>query len=112
MATLSVRCALSWVAMSPRSLPSPPDLGKSQIHCFIVAVVTTGRDWPDGAKGPAKRKVVMLTAEDNMAHTKRPRLFAAGADLEQVQILNWIRKDNKDRMFLLQEDLDVLEEIL
>jgi hypothetical protein len=39
-------------------LTGPPDLGKSQIHCFIVAVVTTGRDWPDGAKGPAKRKVV------------------------------------------------------
>jgi hypothetical protein len=54
----------------------------------------------------------MLTAEDNMAHTMRPRLFAAGADLEQVQILNWIRKDNKDRMFLLQEDIDILEEIL
>jgi hypothetical protein len=54
----------------------------------------------------------MLTAEDNSAHTMRPRLFAAGADLERVMILNRIHKDNKERMFLLQEDIDVLEEIL
>jgi hypothetical protein len=93
-------------------LTGAPDLGKSQLHCFMVATVTTGRDWPDGAKGPARRKVVMLTAEDNNAHTMRPRLFAAGADLDRVFILNRIHKDNKDRTFLLQEDLDVLEEIL
>jgi DNA polymerase len=93
-------------------LTGPPDIGKSQVHCSYVAHMTTGRDWPDGAKGPPPRHVVMLTAEDNTAHTVCPRLLAAGADLNRVLILNKIRKDNKNRMFLLQEDLDILEQIL
>jgi hypothetical protein len=93
-------------------LTGAPDLGKSQVHCFMVAKATTGQDWPDGAKGPARIKAVMLTAEDHNAHTMRPRLYAAGADLDRVMILNCIREDDKERMFLLQEDLDVLAEIL
>jgi hypothetical protein len=74
--------------------------------------MTTGRKWPDKAKGPPACDVVMLTAEDNQAHTVIPRLTAAGADLHRVLILNKIRKDNRNRMFMLQEDLDVLEDIL
>jgi hypothetical protein len=93
-------------------LTGVPDIGKSQVHCSYIAHMTTGRDWPDKAKGPPARDVIMLTAEDNMAHTVCPRLAAAGADLERVLILNKIRKDNRDRMFLLQEDLDVLARIL
>jgi hypothetical protein len=89
-----------------------PDIGKSQIHCFYIAYMTTGRNWPNGAKGPRACDVIMLTAEDNTAHTVCPRLAAAGADLDRVSILNKIRKDNKNRMFMLQEDLDVLEDIL
>jgi hypothetical protein len=54
----------------------------------------------------------MLTAEDNTAHTVCPRLTAAGADLDRVLILNKIRKDNRNRMFMLAEDLDVLADIL
>jgi hypothetical protein len=93
-------------------LTGVPDIGKSQVHCDLVARVTSGRDWPDGAKGSPPSDVIMLTAEDNTAHTVCPRLAAAGADLDRVHILNKIRKDNRNRMFLLQEDLDVLEHIL
>jgi hypothetical protein len=93
-------------------LTGQPDIGKSQVHCSYVAHMTTGRDWPDKTKGPPVCDVVMLTAEDNMAHTLCPRLAAAGANLDRVLILNKIRKDNRDRMFLLQEDLDVLGRIL
>jgi hypothetical protein len=93
-------------------LTGVPDIGKSQIHCSYIAIVTAGRDWPDKAKGSSPCDVVMLTAEDNAAHTVCPRLAAAGANLDRVHILNKIRKDNRSRMFLLQEDLDVLEHIL
>src|SRR5207244_5858339 len=41
-----------------------------------------------------------------------PRLRAAGADLERVHILKRIRKDNKDRMFLLSEDIEMLAKII
>jgi hypothetical protein len=93
-------------------ISGPPDLGKSQIHCFMIAVVTTGGKWPDGTPCPLKGKVAMLTAEDNMADTLHPRLTAAGADLNKVLVRNRIHKDSKDRAFLLQEDIDILEEIL
>jgi hypothetical protein len=93
-------------------LTGVPDIGKSQVHCSYIAHMTTGRDWPDRTPGPPICDVVMLTAEDNTAHTVCPRLVAAGADLERVHILNRIHVDKKNRMFLLQEDLDVLEHIL
>jgi hypothetical protein len=93
-------------------LTGVPDIGKSQIHCDLIARLTTGRAWPDGATGAPTGDVVMLTAEDNAGHTVCPRLAAAGADLDRVLILNKIRKDGRSRMFLLQEDLDVLADIL
>jgi hypothetical protein len=93
-------------------LTGVPDIGKSQIHNSYAAHMTTGRAWPNGAKGPPVCDVIMLTAEDNTAHTVCPRLAAAGANLDRIHILNKICKDNRNRMFLLQEDLDVLEHIL
>ncbi len=86
-----------------------PDIGKSQVHCQYVACITTGRDWPDGTANTGRGNVIMLTAEDNTAQILVPRLMAAGADLERVLILQRIRKDNKNRMFLLSEDLEELE---
>jgi hypothetical protein len=51
----------------------------------------------------------MLTAEDCLDQTIVPRLIAAGADRDRVHILKKIRKDNRERMFLLHEDLEELE---
>jgi hypothetical protein len=39
-------------------------------------------------------------------------LIAAGADRDRVLILKKIRKDNKERMFLLSEDIEELERII
>src|SRR6266536_292872 len=86
-----------------------PDIGKSQVHCQYVACITTGRGWPDGTANTGRGNVIMLTAEDNTAQILVPRLMAAGADLERVLILQRIRTDNKNRMFLLSEDLEELE---
>ena len=78
-----------------------PGMGKSQVHCQFVASVTTGRAWPDGTNGIPARNVIMLTAEDSLDQIIIPRLIAAKADLDRVHILKKIRKDDKDRMFLL-----------
>jgi putative DNA primase/helicase len=85
-----------------------PGMGKSQVHCQFVACVTTGRPWPDGTNGRPARNVIMLTAEDCVNQIIVPRLVAAKADLERVHIFKKIRKDNKDRMFLLSEDMEIL----
>jgi DNA polymerase len=89
-----------------------PGLGKSQLQCQFVANITTGRVWPNGENGHAPANVVMATAEDCLDQILIPRLMAAGANLERVHILRAIRKDKRDRMFLLSEDLDALEQLI
>ena len=89
-------------------LTGMPGMGKSQVHCQIVANVTTGRPWPDGTEGTQVGSVIMLTAEDCLDQIIVPRLIAAKADLDRVHILKNIRKDDKDRMFLLTDDIEIL----
>jgi len=94
---------------SQELLTGIPGTGKSQIHCALVAATTTGGLWPDGSNGVPAGNVIMLTAEDCLDQTIIPRLIAAGANRDRVFILRKIRKDNKERMFLLNEDLEELE---
>jgi DNA polymerase I-like protein with 3'-5' exonuclease and polymerase domains len=94
---------------SQELLTGVPGGGKSQIHCALVAAATTGGMWPDGGNGIPPGNVIMLTAEDCLDQTIVPRLIAAGADRARVHILKKIRKDNKERMFLLSEDIEQLE---
>lgn len=87
-----------------------PGVGKSQVQCSLAASVTNRQAWPDGtASDPAS--VVMLTGEDALDQELIPRLLAAGADLNRIHILRCIRQD-KDRQFLLGEDLDMLEKVV
>jgi DNA polymerase bacteriophage-type len=97
---------------SQELLTGIPGNGKSQIHCTFAALVSTGDAWPDGCNGAPPGNVIMLTAEDCLDQTMVPRLIAAGADRNRVFILKKIRKDNKERMFLLGEDLEELERMI
>jgi hypothetical protein len=83
-------------------------LGKSQSQCSFVACATTRKPWPDGTAGTGPVNVIMVTAEDTLDQDVRPRLVAAGADLNRVFILKKIKRDNKHRMFLLGEDIETL----
>jgi DNA polymerase len=89
-----------------------PGAGKSQVHCAMIASITTGRPWPDGPNAVPAGNIIMLAAEDCLDQTIIPRLIAAGADRDRVFILKKIRKDDKNRMFLLAEDLEVLELVI
>jgi putative DNA primase/helicase len=93
-------------------LAGMPTVGKSQVQCQYVACATTGRDWPDGAPGISPCRVIMLTAEDNTDDTLVPRLIAAGADLTRVRELKAIRRNGREELFLLGEDLAVLEQLI
>jgi putative DNA primase/helicase len=50
----------------------------------------------------------MLTAEDDPEDTLVPRLVAAGADLNQVEILKMVRDKGKSRKFSLEADMETL----
>jgi hypothetical protein len=86
-----------------------PGLGKSLMHCSMVACVTARLPWPNGAPANDPMNVVMLTAEDSLDQELVPRLVAAGANLSRVHIFKHIKRDKMLRGFLLAEDLNQLE---
>jgi RecA-family ATPase len=70
-------------------LDGDPGLGKSAVTLDLAARVSAGLDLPDGGRcGPAG--VVLLSAEDGLADTIRPRLDAAGADTERIVALSTV----------------------
>lgn len=92
-----------------------PGLGKSFLTLDMASRVSTGAGWPDR---PSERitpgGVVLLSAEDAIADTIRPRLDAAGADVARIVALEAIRSvgDNgreSARAFDLSRDLPALE---
>ncbi len=63
-----------------------PGVGKSTLVLDFAARVSTGRGWPDGS--PCEPgSVLLLSREDDPHDTLRPRLEAAGADLDAVHLL-------------------------
>ncbi len=64
-------------------LEGDPGLGKSWLTCAMAAGVSCGRGLP-GAGIYEAGNVLMLSAEDGLADTLRPRLDAVGADVSRV----------------------------
>jgi hypothetical protein len=60
-------------------LDGDPGLGKSTILCEWAARITRGQALPGGKPG-APRDVIILSAEDDLHDTIRPRIDAAGGD--------------------------------
>jgi putative DNA primase/helicase len=87
-----------------------PDEGKGQVFCDMAARVTQGWDWPCGEGKAPKGNVILLTAEDDINDTIVPRLVSAGADLDRVEIVKMVRASEKERMFSLVTDLDLLRD--
>ena len=89
-----------------------PGLGKSFITLDLAARVSSGRFWPDLPLVPnPSGGVVLLSAEDDLADTIRPRLDAAGADPSRVVAIQAVRrtKGGREEYFSLDEDLPALE---
>lgn len=78
-----------WVG-KPTLLVGDPGLSKSTMVCDVVARVTRHREWPCSGGKTIDGDVLMLSAEDEVADTLRPRLEAAGADLNRVHFLESI----------------------
>ena len=64
-----------------------PGVGKSWATCAIAAAVSRGYGLPEGLGGEA-RTVLMLSAEDGLGDTIRPRLETLGADLSNIILRN------------------------
>lgn len=65
-------------------LDGDPGTGKSMIAIDIAARLSRGGNWPDGTSVGGVFKTLLLDAEDDPDDTLRPRLIAAGGDLNHV----------------------------
>ncbi|MGH9045341.1 MAG: AAA family ATPase [Acidimicrobiales bacterium] len=110
-----------WPGRIPRGkltiLEGDPKVGKSTLMLDIAARVTTGTPFPDGHR-PAAGVVLILTAEDGLADTVRPRLDAADAAAERViawesvAVLDDEGLPNGMRPPSIPRDLDSLEALI
>ena len=95
-----------------------PGLGKSFLTIYLASIVSAGGVWADSSHGMNELagEVILLNAEDDIADTIRPRLDAAGADVDRVHCLEgvrWVDDEGvtKIRSFTL-DDLPNLEDAL
>lgn len=72
------------------TLDGDPSLGKSTLSLAFAAIVTTGGTWPDNSPCNYPGDVILLSAEDGLADTVRPRLDAAGADVTRVHAVQGV----------------------
>ena len=91
-----------------------PGLGKSWVTLDLAARVSRGWRLPPHA-GPEQvaepADVIILNDEDDSATTIRPRLEAAGADLERVHFVDAVAAGDDDSPVFLPQDLDLIEQV-
>ena len=100
----------SWLPLEALAvLDGDPGLGKSTLTLDLAARVSRGWAMPPGG-GPAADPagVVLLSAEDSLKHTIRPRLEVAGADLTRVHHFDAVRQGEAERAPVLPWDMDLL----
>ena len=102
-------------------LDGDPSLGKSVITMDLAARVTTGRAFPDGDVGHVGDVdhldhvdhlggVVIISAEDGLADTIRPRLDAAGADTSKIVAISTVPdRDGNERTISIPQDITTIE---
>lgn len=87
-----------------------PGLGKSLLTAFLAAKVSTGGSWPNNDGVSPSGAVIMLSCEDDVADTIRPRLEAAGANINVVHVIEAVKTgEGQSRGFNITADLAKLE---
>jgi putative DNA primase/helicase len=79
-----------WNGYLPRgklvTLDGDPGLGKSTLALNLAGPVTTGGTWPDGTRCEHPGAVLLLSAEDGLADTVRPRLDTCPPEPTPIRI--------------------------
>ena len=96
-------------------LVGDPGQGKSFLTLDIAARVSRGAPWPDNAWEPQQPgDVILLTAEDDLGDTIRPRLDALEADVSRIIAIRgakFVDEDN-ERMVNLSTDLQSIRAVI
>jgi len=106
-----------WTGYIPRGklvlLDGDPGMGKSTLCVDLAARVSTGAKMPDdtGSDLDCGTGVVILSGEDGLADTIRPRLDAAGADTSRIVTIESVVSGEHERGVTLA-DLPAIEEAI
>ena len=87
-------------------------LSKSVLTCEVAAIVSQRGLWPLDGTRCELGDVLMLNAEDDPEDTIRPRLRAAGADLERVHVVEGVRFKSGKRRLVTLRDVELLDRFL
>lgn len=100
-----------------------PGVSKSSLAYDLASRATRGKPWPDPAGEPSEPvSVILMSLEDGVGDTIRPRCEAAGGDLSKIHVLRGVGIPGKSatldgktvtvppeqRMLNLQDDLTIL----
>jgi AAA domain len=88
-----------------------PDVNKSTLALDLASRITNGEVLPNSEGRAPCGTVIILSAEDDVADTMRPRLEVAGANLDKVYAITAAKVDKKGgrRIFDLTRDIAQLE---
>jgi hypothetical protein len=102
-----------WQEVIARGAPTmwegDPDTGKTFSWCDVVSRVTTGRRMPDSTKACLPSSVIIIAPEDSLAKTIKPRIRAAGGDMDRVYAVE-LKRDDEGHLIPLFID-EALNEI-
>ncbi|MER9421447.1 AAA family ATPase [Mesorhizobium sp. M0317] len=93
-------------------LAGHPGLGKSQLTMFLAATVSNGGEWPFREGFAEQGRTLVLSAEDDVSDTLKPRFLAAGGDAEMVDVLDAVKTRTGERGFDLSTDVEMLDRTL
>jgi putative DNA primase/helicase len=89
-----------------------PGLGKSYLTLDVSARISLGGPWPDGGNAP-QGNVLIISAEDGLEDTIRPRLDLLDADLSRIHAVSTtLRQGNQEVPFSLIDHLVQLEQAI
>ena len=94
-------------------LVGDPGGGKSFFSLYMASRITGGGSWPDILNEEVRRgSVILLTAEDGLADTVRPRVDAMEGDVSKIYVIEGTKEEGKLRTFSLAEDVTRLENLI
>jgi hypothetical protein len=88
-----------------------PGVGKSTLTADIAAKVSTGATFPCGTENRA-RGVLFLAVEDGVADTIRPRVEAAGGDVERVYAMSGVEIQGQESAPDLSKHIEIIRNLV
>jgi hypothetical protein len=88
-----------------------PGVGKSTLTADIAAKVSTGATFPCGTENRA-RGVLFLAVEDGVADTIRPRVEAAGGDVERVYAMSGVKIQGQESAPDLSKHIEIIRNLV